>query len=129
MLKLLTTVSNKSDKDYSVNIINSEVVPNYNDITLEIVNEYRKYNQNYNFIGLEGFINAKLVVEVLNRMGDNIERSNLKRTVESIRDYDIGLSHKISFLPNKHQASDSVYYNMVMNGNWVPIESWDIWKK
>lgn len=129
MLKLLLNESDKSGKDYSINIINSEVVPNYNDTSLEIVNEYRKYNQNYNFIGLEGFINAKLVVEMLSRMGDNIDRAKLKKTVESIRNYDIGLSEKISFLPDKHQASHSVYYNMAANGRWSPIDSWEKWKK
>ena len=129
MLRLLLKESSRTGKNYSDNIINSEVVPNYNDTSLEIVKEYRKYNSKYNFTGLEGFINAKLLVEILRRMDDNINRQNLKRTTESINDLDLGFGEKISFSRGNHQASDLVYYNRVMNGKWIPIDSWKRWEK
>lgn len=129
MLKLLLKESSKTGVDYSENIVNSEIVPNYNDTSLDIVKEYRKYDSNYNFTSFEGFINAKLLVEILRRMDDNINRPNLKKTTESIRDLDLGFGETISFSPGNNQASDLVYYNRVKNGKWIPIDSWNRWKK
>ena len=39
----------------------------------------------YSFVSFEGFLNAKLLVEILRKMGKNPERSDIKDTVEGIK--------------------------------------------
>lgn len=83
LLNLLLKSSRETGKDYTINLINSEVVPSYEDTRLPAVREYRqlmdKYNPMppayllsadyeplpYSFVSFEGFLNAKLLVETL----------------------------------------------------------------
>jgi len=152
LLELLAAESKRMEKDYTFNLVNSEVVPNYNDISIPAVREYlqlsKKYNDasnlksnqddstikskseshNLSFVGLEGFLNAKLIIEIISGMDDEIKRSKIKETAERINNYDIGLPNKISFSSEKHQALNKVYYNTVIDGRWVPIKSWEFLK-
>ncbi len=153
LLDLLIAESKTKTRDYTVNLINSEVVPNYRDLSVPAAREYTElskiYNDNLNpghngknailesnlrghdlsFVGLEGFLNAKLIIEILRRMDNELSRSKIKQSAESIKDYDIGLLNKISFGPDKHQALDKVYYNTVVDGRWVSIKSWEFLKQ
>ncbi|NIU88433.1 MAG: ABC transporter substrate-binding protein [Nitrosopumilaceae archaeon] len=134
LLELLI-LENKPGKDYTKNLINSEVVPNYRDTSISVVREYRKLSitdntksdkeSNLSFVGLEGFLNAKLLIHVLTSMDGRIERTRLKQVTESIRDYDIGLPDKISFGTGKHQALDTVYFNTVKGGKWININNFE----
>ena len=81
LLGLLTEHGRKTGRDYTRGIINSQVVPSYDDETLPGVREYRalmdKNNpvvphalrdpsytpRNYSFASLEGFLNAKVIAE------------------------------------------------------------------
>lgn len=143
LLDLLVAQSSSKAKDYTSNLINSEVVPNYNDLSIPAVRQYRelsgKYKKkanspsntkshNLSFVGLEGFLNAKLIVEILAVMDGKIERKYIKEKTESIINYDIGLPDKISLSADKHQALNSVYYNTVKDGRWVSISNWDFLK-
>lgn len=137
LLQLLIKETNRNTMDYTTDLINSEVVPNYNDTNIAAVKEYRELSSKYtqdtsgdklSFVGLEGFLNAKLIVKILTVMDDNVSRNNIKEKTESISDYDIGLEDKISFSNNKHQALDRVYYNTVRDGKWVSITDWNIIK-
>lgn len=133
MLDLLVQQNKTGGKDHTVNLINSEVVPNYRDTSIPVVNEYRKLSginnnssdNDLSFVGLEGFLNAKLLVHVLTVMDGKIERKHLKQVTESIRDYDIGLPDKISFGTGKHQALDTVYFNTVKDGKWININNFE----
>jgi len=153
LLELLVAESKREAKDYTFNLINSEVVPNYNDISIPAVKQYRQLSkeysnkskfesnqkntkenstlerQNLSFVGLEGFLNAKLIVEILSQMNNEIKRSKIRETAEHINDYDIGLHNKISFSSEEHQALNKVYYNTVEDGRWVSIQSWDFLKQ
>ena len=78
---------------YTVNLVNSQVVPSYESATAPVVREYRALMEKhqpgppqgfgadgykmlpYSFVSLEGFLNAKLLVEVLKRMGPSPQRS------------------------------------------------------
>lgn len=65
----------------STNIIFSQVVPNYQDLSIPIVKEYhtilKQYSRHYEpgFISLEAFINAKLVVEALKKVDGSLTRT------------------------------------------------------
>jgi len=142
MLSLLLKHGQAHGRDYTRHLINSQVVPSYDDTSLPAVAEYRqlmdKYAptmteslrdpsyvpQRYSFISLEGFINAKVIVEGLRRAGVNPNRAMLKQALESIKTLDLGIGAPLSFGPERHQGLDNVYFTRVENGRWVPITDW-----
>jgi len=147
LLNLLLKSGETSGRDYTVNLINSQVVPSYTDTSLAAVREYRelidRYNPipprelvkgtyeplRYSFVSLEGYLNAKLLVEILRRMGTTPRIARLKEVVESINNYDLGINTPVSFASYKHQGIDRVYYTMVENGKFIPLTNWERWKK
>jgi len=142
LLGLLTEHGRKTGRDYTRAIINSQVVPSYDDETLPGVREYRalmdKNNpvvphtlrdpsytpRSYSFASLEGFINAKVIVEGLRRAGPNLTRRGFRQGLESLHDFDLGIGAPLSFGTNRHQGLDSVYFTRVENERWVPITDW-----
>ena len=142
LLGLLTEHGRKTGRDYTRAIINSQVVPSYDDLTLPGVREYRalmdknnpaiphslrdpRYTpQRYSFVGLEGFINAKVIVEGLRRAGPELTRHGFRRGLESLRDFNLGIGAPLSFGTNGHQGLNSVYFTHAENGLWVPITDW-----
>ncbi len=147
LLSRLMEIGREKGKDYTANLVNSQVVQNYDDMTVRAVREYREamdaYNpmppleltdsgyepQKYSYVGFEGFLNAKLMVEVLRRMGNNPDRERVRGAVEGIKDLDIGINTRITFGPGKHQGLDDVYYTTVQQGRFVPITDWGRWSK
>ena len=75
----------------------TQVVPPYYLTDLKAVALYRrsmlKYlpNSQPNFVSLEGFVDAMVMVEGLKRAGKEPTREGLIRGIESIHDFDIGL--------------------------------------
>ncbi len=142
MLALLLKHGRETGRDYTRALVNSQVVPSYDDVTLPAVGEYRtlmdkhspavpeslrdpKYTpQRYSFISLEGFINAKVVVEALRRAGVNPTRASLRQALESLRALDLGIGAPLYFGPERHQGLDSVYFTRVDGGRWAPIADW-----
>jgi branched-chain amino acid transport system substrate-binding protein len=147
MLRLLIDTGQEEGRDYTVNLINSQVVPSYANLSMPAVKEYRelmdKYNPmppaglierdyqplQYSFVSLEGFLNAKMLVEILNRLGNHPLRSQITATVESIHDFDLGMGQPVSFATQRNQGSDAVYYTTVKDGHFVPIYDWKEWFK
>ena len=142
MLALLVKLSKSAGRDYTRALVNSQVMPSYDDLSLPGVAEYRalidKHNptlpealrdrgyvpQRYSFISLEGFVNAKVVVEALRRAGTNPTRASLRQSLESLRDLDLGIGAPLNFGPERHQGLDSVYFTRVEGDHWVPITDW-----
>jgi branched-chain amino acid transport system substrate-binding protein len=142
LLGLLAEHGRKTGRDYTRAIINSQVVPSYDDLTLPGVREYRalmdKNNpaiphslrdslyspRSYSFVSLEGFINAKVIVEGLRRAGPHLTRHGFRQGLESLRDFDLGVGAPLSFGAKRHQGLDSVYFTRVENDRWVPITDW-----
>ncbi|MCX8034308.1 MAG: ABC transporter substrate-binding protein [Thermodesulfovibrio sp.] len=147
MINLLLEEEKKTGRSYTNNLINSQVVPSYEDIKFPAVRLYRqlmdKYNPvppleliekdhkplKYSFVSLEGFLNARVMVEILKKMGKEFKREDIKKVVESIKNLDIGIDERISFSLKKHQALDKVYYTTYKDGKFVPIIDWSEWKK
>jgi ABC-type branched-subunit amino acid transport system substrate-binding protein len=75
-----------------------------------------------NFVGLEGYINARVLVEGLMRAGRDLNREAFIRAIESIRDYDLGIANPLSFSPFDHQALERVYFTRIEGGRFVLIE-------
>jgi ABC-type branched-subunit amino acid transport system substrate-binding protein len=147
LLTLLLEHGRLTGKDYTANLINSQVVPSYHQVSLPAVQEYRdmmtrfaplppeefRSDQgrafDYSFVSLEGFLSAKLLVEVLRKMGPNLRRENIKAAAESLGEVDLGLDEMVSLRQDKHQASDRVYYTIVQDGRFVALKSWEAWKR
>jgi len=128
-------------------LVNSQVVPSYHDSTLPGVRQYLELTKRYqplpphdlvkedyqprpaSFVGLEGFLNAKLLVTVLQRMGPPFERQRVAKAAESITDLDLGIHVPVSFRADKHQGSDAIYYTIVRDGQFESFQEWEKWRQ
>jgi ABC-type branched-subunit amino acid transport system substrate-binding protein len=77
-----------------------------------------------NFVGFEGFINARVLVEGLNRAGADLTRETFINAIESIRDLSLGLDINIAFSASDHQGLDRVYFTRLENGQFSLIKDW-----
>jgi branched-chain amino acid transport system substrate-binding protein len=80
--------------------------------------------QKYSFISLEGYVNARVVVEAMRRAGPNPTRMSFRQALESLRGLDLGIGASLTFSPERHQGLDSVYFTRVDGERWVPISDW-----
>jgi len=84
-------------------------------------------------VSFEGYLNAKLLVAILQRMGPNPQRADLARATLGMGDFDLGLGQPLAFVgpDDRRQASDQVYYTVVKDGRFVPLHDgdWDAWVK
>jgi ABC-type branched-subunit amino acid transport system substrate-binding protein len=160
MLKLLSGAERKLNKDYTSRLVSSEVVPSYQEDTRPVVREYREAMERYrdaimppdslvypdgktpeseyaplpySFLSFEGYLNAKLFVAILQRMGANPRRADLAQTALTTGNFDLGLGQPLSFggPADRRQASDQVYYAVVRDGRFVPLPDgeWEAWVK
>ena len=144
LLKLLTDGRRDAAaaRPYTDLLVNSQVVPSYEDTSIPAVREYRELMARYDprppadlvkepytpfahsFVSLEGFLDAKLMVEVLRRLGGEPARSDLERAVFTVRDFDLGVVERVSFTPGRRQGLDRVYYTVVDQGRFVTLIDW-----
>jgi branched-chain amino acid transport system substrate-binding protein len=147
MLALLIAASKEDGRDYTANLVNSQVVPSYENPNVPVIKEYRALMEKYNpatpagladadykplqhsFVSLEGFLNAKLLVEVLKRMGGHPVRAKIAETVAGIDGFELGMGRPISYAAQRNQGSDAIYYTTVEDGRFVPIRDWKGWSK
>jgi branched-chain amino acid transport system substrate-binding protein len=96
------------------NLYFSEVVPHYEE-NLPLIQEYQQFIKKEgilpNFISLEGFINAKILVSILQNAPKELEisRKNIKTIIETMQPIEIGLNKKLQFSPEIHQLLNEVY--------------------
>jgi hypothetical protein len=90
----------------------------------EALRDARYAAQPLSFISLEGFINAKVVVEALRRAGPHPTRASLRGGLESMKNVDLGIGAPLTFGPDRHQGLSGVYFTRVENGRWVPVTDW-----
>ena len=160
MLRLLVAAERKSNKDYTSRLVSSEVVPSYTDESVPAVREYREAMERYSdaimppesliypngstpdrkyeplpysFVSLEGYLDAKLFVAILRRLGLNPQRADLTHAVLTMGAFDLGMGEPLSFgdATERRQASDRVYYVVVKDGHFAPLRDseWEAWAK
>ena len=145
-LSLLKKAGLEDGRDYTQGLVTSDVVPSTESTNLASVKQYRAVMDRehimppanlidkeyvpfqYSDISLEGFLNAKLLVEILERLGDHPTRDAIAAVTRKIHDFDLGTGSPLSFVED-NQASDSVYYNTIKNGQLVPLSDWSGWLK
>ncbi len=144
MLELLLLAGRRSGHDYTANLINSQVVPSYEDTSLEGVRFYRTLMdkstnvpalsdkgyrpRRFSFVSFEGFLNGVLLGEMVRRMADNPVRSRIPEALESIRDFDMGIGVNVNFGHDRHQGLDVVYFTTVVDHRFQPLEDWERWR-
>ena len=139
----LISEGREDSQRYARLLVNSQVVPSYEDTSIPAVREYRDLMERYSpqappelvtesytpfahsFVSLEGFLDAKLMAEILDRLGDNPERTDLEDAVFSVKDYDLGIGERVSFSESRRQGLQQVYYTIVENDRFVTLDSWE----
>jgi len=160
MLGLLSAAGKSSNKDYTSRLVSSEVVPSYYDDSFPVVREFREAMDRrpqdlmppdallypdgktpqreyaplrYSFISLEGYLDAKLLVMILRRMGHVPQRAGLAAAVMGLGGFDLGMRQTCSFggSTGRRQASDQIYYTVVKDGRFVSFREseWEAWAK
>ncbi len=133
----------RADVDrYSRLLVNSQVVPSYEDTSIPAVREYIELMERHDpqppsdlvteayaalprsFVSFEGFLNAKLMAEVLRRQGPAPDRSKIETAVFSIRNFDLGIGKPVSFSADRRQGLQAVYYTVVEDQRFVPLNDW-----
>ena len=71
-----------------------------------------------NTTGLEGYVNARILVEGLRRAGRDLTREGLVQALESLRDYPLGGSTYVSFSPESRQGMNQVYFTRLQDGRF-----------
>ncbi|MFH1980222.1 MAG: ABC transporter substrate-binding protein [Pseudomonadota bacterium] len=93
--------------------------------------EYREILKKYyprdepNFVSLEGFMNAKTLVAVLQSAGANLTREGFIKAAESLTNLDVGLPEKISYTPEDHRGFSDIFYTVIKQGKYHLVENWN----
>ena len=110
----------------------TQVVPPYYLTDLKTVALYRRALSKYapavqpNFVSLEGFVDAMVMVEGLKRAGKEPTREGLIHGIESIHELDLGLGPqlKLNYSAKSHKGFDHVIPTVVRGGRAVPFTEW-----
>lgn len=145
MLELLSLEGRRAGHNYTANLIHSQVVPCYQDMSLDGVRLYRELMDSYtgvpvaqnegysprrfSYVSFEGFLNGVLLGEMVKRMADAPSRDRIPEILESIKDFDMGIGINVSFGPDRNQGLDAVYYTTVINGHFQTIQDWQRWRQ
>jgi branched-chain amino acid transport system substrate-binding protein len=113
-------------------VVITQVVPPYYMTEQKSVALYRRSLNKYfpseqpNFVSLEGFVDAMVLVEGLKRAGKDLTREGLIRAIESIHDHDLGLGPqlKLNYSAKEHKGFDHVIPTVVRGGRAVPFTDW-----
>lgn len=145
MLMLLREQGRKDGRDYTADLIHTQVVPSYSDLSFPAVRTYREIMENYecmpmpqtkgykprrfSYVSFEGFLNGVLLGEVVKRMGDNPSRKRIPAVMKSLCDFDLGIGHRLDFGGRCHQGLSDVYFTTVSGGSFNTVTDWERWRK
>jgi len=110
----------------------TQVVPPYDRTDYPTVALYRKYLSKYyrdsapSYVSLEGFVDAMVVVEGLNRAGKDVTREKFITAIESIHEMNVGLGSelKLTYGPADHKGFDNVYPTIAQKGQPTLRTDW-----
>lgn len=101
-------------------VVVTQVMPNPNRVAIPVV---REYQEAYRIVGgekhtsasIEGFINAKVMVEGLRRAGRNLTREGLVQALEGLSAYDAG-GYRVHFSKTNHNGNRTVELSISGDG-------------
>lgn len=122
LVKFLLAQARITSRDYTTQILFSQVVPSYDDPALPAARLYRQameqsraglpaqlMREEYlpnsrSFVSFEGFLAGQVLAEAVRRMADAPTRARLVSVLLSMKDLDIGIREKVSFGPGRNQG-------------------------
>jgi branched-chain amino acid transport system substrate-binding protein len=110
----------------------TQVVPPYYLTDLKTVALFRRSLSKYipsaqpNFVSLEGFVDAMVLVEGLKKAGKELTREGLIRGIESLHEVDLGLGPQLilDYSAKDHKGFDHVIPTVIRGGRAVPFTDW-----
>ncbi len=145
MLSLLRSEEAKSGNKLTKNLINTQVMPSYDDTSLRGVRAYRaamaKYKPTlpagvrdeslrpkalYSFGSLEGYVSGMTFVAVLKKAGPRPSRKSFYEAAEKFGRTDVGLGAPLEFSSTRHQGLDRVWFTVPAAGGWKVINKVDV---
>jgi len=145
MLELLKGAEGETGREYSRDLIHSQVVPDYKDLNLPGARLYRrvmgKYKglpldgregykpRRFSYVSFEGFLNGMVLGEMVSRMADDPRRERIPEILESLYDFDLGVNRRLNFGSGCHQGLDAVYFTTVVDGQFRPLADWERWRQ
>jgi branched-chain amino acid transport system substrate-binding protein len=113
---------------YASGVIVTQVVPavdSYATAILEYKSALSKYfpGETSDYVSLEGFVAARVLVEALKRAGPQLDTEKLVDSLESLRNLDLGLGTPVNFGRTEHQAVHKVWgTELDANGHYQAID-------
>ncbi len=141
-VRTLLAYEKKTNAKVATDLFGTKVVPSPGERQLPLVAQYLELVERHNpkppgdlteaafrqapvsFHQVEGFVNAKVLVEILRRMGPKPTRARFKDAAESLRSFDVGLGDgaAITFGPGDHTGLDRVWLYAWSESDWVPVK-------
>lgn len=116
-------------------LITQVVPPPEGEVLVPAAKDYARLLAKYypddapNFVGFEGFINARILVKGLSYAGRDITREGFIDATENLKGYFVGIGAKVSFGPNDHQGLDQVYFTRIKGGKLALVADRDETKR
>jgi ABC-type branched-subunit amino acid transport system substrate-binding protein len=113
---------------YASGVVVTQVVPavsGYSSLVLDYKNSLAKYfpGEAADYVSLEGFISANILIEALKRTGPQLDTEKLIDVLENMRNLDLGLGVPLNFGRAEHQASHKIWGTAIdENGKYQAIE-------
>ena len=124
------------------NLLVTQVVPPITDVSLPLVRDYRaamdRYDpivpkdvgdqsyrpaSRYSFGSLEGFLNARALLAVLQKTGPDLTRKGFFTAAESMGKFDLGVGAPAELSATRHQALDKVWFTYATPEGWQGVEN------
>src|SRR6266702_4282610 len=141
MIKILPDDEKRSGAVLTARLVNTQVVPYYQDTSYPVVVEYqaamKKFNpgvpdlakasgyapsQAFTFGSLEGYLSARIFLAVLQKGGRDLSRKGFHAAAEAMGKFDVGLKAKAELSPTRHQALDKVWWTYATPAGWAATE-------
>lgn len=112
-------------------VVTEVVPPPLKDSSLSGAKEYISLLNKYfpgaepSFGGLEGFLNAVVLVNALERAGADLSREKFIAALEEMKDFPTGLDSNVNFSKNSHQGMDKVYLTYIKDGRFNLFEDFN----
>jgi branched-chain amino acid transport system substrate-binding protein len=100
-------------------------VSGYSSAVIEYKDALTKYfgGESPNYIALEGFVSANVLIDALKRCGPQIDTERLIDVLENTHNLDLGLGVPLGFSRGEHQASHKIWGTALdETGKYQPIE-------
>lgn len=103
-------------------ILVTQVVPSPLSEDLPTVEAYRQLAKKHspddrpNYVALEGFVNARILVEALRSAGPDLTRAGLVQALEDMQGFDVGIGKTISYGSVDRKGLSDIYYSRLSAG-------------